>query len=64
LVFREKINAEDMLQRPGALVEKDSRRPGEKPVNGAFDWPIVELFVPKSVNYVEAENQNEKQPNV
>ena len=64
MIFSEKIHAEDMLQRPGALVEKQSRRPCEKLVDSAFYRPIVETFVPKNIKHMEAENQDEKQPDV
>ena len=64
LVVGEEIHAEDMLQSPCALVKKQCRRPCVEFVNRSFDWPVVEMFVPESVDDVEAENQHEKQPDI
>ena len=63
-VVGEEIHAEDMLQRPGALVEKQCRRPSEELVDSAFQRPVVEGEVPKVIKQVETEDQYEKQSHV
>ena len=63
-VLSEEIDAEDMLQCPATLVEKQRRSPCEEPVDGTFQRPVVEGEVPEIIKKVEAEDQNEKQPHV
>ena len=53
-----------MIQNPSALVEKQRWGPSEEPVDSAFDRPIIKVFVPNDIKYVETENQHKKQPHV
>ena len=64
LVFGEEIHAEYMFQNPGALVEKQLRSPHEQLVDGTFNRPVVEIFVPNNIKQMKAENQHEEQPHV